>query len=121
MTGYQGVAYPTAQSERNALFRPLVAETMKQVLGREVGYTLHGRNGEVRKNTLPPVEIRFTDGAEVAEEFRKTGGKMSKERQPGVSHLYFNSCTTLATRYEKTVWLICFLGVLLSINIKGTS
>ncbi len=98
LTGYQGVAYPSLQAERNALFKPLVQATITQVLKREVGFTVHGRNGEVRRNTLPPVEVKFTDGAEVAEEFRRGGSKLSKERQPGVAHLYFNSCTTLATR-----------------------
>ncbi len=98
LTGYQGATYPSAQAERNALFKPLVAATVAQVLKREVGFTVHGRNGEIRRNTLPPVEVKFTDGAEVAEEFRRNGGKMSKEKQPGVAHLYFNSCTTLATR-----------------------
>ena len=98
ITGYQGTTYPTSQSERNATFRPLVAMTIQQVLGREVEFTVHGRNGEVRKNTLPPVEVRFPDGAEVADTFKKDGTKMSKERKPGVAHLYFNSCTTLATR-----------------------
>ncbi len=99
LTGYQGSTYPGAQSERNALFRPLVTLTVNQVLGREVNFTVHGRNGEVRRNTLPPVEVKFGDGPEIAEEFRQKGSKMSKERQPGVAHLYFNACTTLATRY----------------------
>ena len=98
VTGYQGVQYPAAQSERNALFRPLVQATIQQVLGKEVGFSVHGRNGVVRRNTLPPVEIRFLEGAEVAELFRRDGSKMSKEKKQGVAHLYFNSFTTLATR-----------------------
>lgn len=98
MNGYQGATYPSSQSERNALFRPLVAATIQLVLGNEAAFTVHGRNGEVKRNVLPPVEIRFPDGAEVAETFRKEGTKMSKEKRPGVAHLYFNSCTTLATR-----------------------
>jgi len=68
------------------------------VLGREFEFTVHGRNGEVRRNTLPPVEVRFVDGTEVAETFRRDGTKMSKEKKPGMAHLYFNSCSTLATR-----------------------
>ncbi len=98
VTGYQGVQYPASQAERNALFKPLVESTIQQVLGREVTFSVHGRNGVVKKNTLPPVEIRFMDGAEIAEEFRKEGSKMSKEKKQGVAHLYFNSFTTLATR-----------------------
>lgn len=98
INGYSGSTYPSVQAERNAIFRPLVAATVLQVLGREVEFSVHGRNGDVRKQTLPPVEVRFKDGAEVAEEFRREGAKMSKERRPGVSHLYFNACTTVATR-----------------------
>lgn len=99
MNGYKGTVYPGPQSERNALFKPLVAATIRQVLGRDdVASTVHGRNGDVKKNTLPPVEIRFIEGPLVAETFIKDGSKMSKERKPGVSHLYFNSYTTLATR-----------------------
>jgi hypothetical protein len=76
-----------------------VASTINQVLGRDVGFTVHGRGGELKGKSLPPVEIRFVDGAEVADQFRREGAKMSRERRPGVSHLYFNPCTTLATRY----------------------
>ena len=100
MNGFQsGALYSSVQSERNSLFRPLVSSTIELVLGRHVDFTVHGRNGEMRGASLPPVEIRFVGGADIAEEFRKEGARMSKERRPGVSHLYFNSCTTLATRY----------------------
>ena len=54
VNGYQGTVYPGPQSERNALFRPLVAATVVQVLGGEYEFTVHGRNGEIRKGTLPP-------------------------------------------------------------------
>jgi len=73
---------------------------------------VHGRNGEIKRNTLPPVEVKFKDGAEVADAFKKDGTKFSKERKPGVAHLYFNSCTTLATRYVIfMLFLICFIPV----------
>jgi hypothetical protein len=99
VNGYQGILYPKSQSERNNIFRPMVSATIKQVLKREVQFTVHGRNGEVKNQTLPPVEVRFADGAEVAETFRRDGSRMSRDKKPGVSHLYFNACTTLATRY----------------------
>ena len=98
MNGYQGVAYPVQQSERNNLFRPLVAATIKLVLNREEEFTVHGRNGVIRNQTLPPVEIRFSGGADVAESFRRDGSRMSRDKKPGAAHLYFNACTTLATR-----------------------
>jgi hypothetical protein len=83
-----------------------VAATIKQVLGREVMFTVHGRNGELRNQTLPPVEIRFSDGAEVADTFRREGSRMSRDKKPNVSHLYFNACTTLATRYKLVLFYL---------------
>jgi hypothetical protein len=77
---------------------PMVTATIKQVLHKEVEFSVHGRNGEVRNQTLPPVEIRFADGPEVADAFRREGSRMSRDKKPGVAHLYFNACTTLATR-----------------------
>jgi hypothetical protein len=73
VNGYQGTHYPGPQSERNALFRPLVTATVVQVLGREFEFSVHGRNGEVKRGTLPPVEVRFVEGADSAEAFRKDG------------------------------------------------
>lgn len=52
---------------------------------------------EVSSGTLPPVEIVFVD-SDVADEFRKEGSRLSRLKQEGVSHLYFNSCVTLATQ-----------------------
>ncbi len=100
VNGYQGATYPTTQSERNNVFRPLVTSTVQLVLKRDVEFSVHGRNGEVRNQTLPPVEIKFSGGAEVAETFRRDGSKMSRDKKPGAAHLYFNACTTLATRYS---------------------
>jgi hypothetical protein len=42
-------------------------------LGREFEFAVHGRNGEVKRGTLPPVEVRFVEGADSAEAFRKDG------------------------------------------------
>jgi len=67
VNGYQGTHYPGPQSERNALFRPLVTATVVQVLGREFEFSVHCRNGEVKRGTLPPVEVRLVEA------FRKDG------------------------------------------------
>jgi hypothetical protein len=97
INGYQGTAYPVAQAERNDVFKPLVAATIKLVLDRSVVYSVTGRGGELRGTTLPPVEITFAD-VDVADEFRLKGSTMSKVKKEGVSHLYFNACLTLSTR-----------------------
>ncbi len=51
VNGYQGSTYPVPKSERNAFFRPLVAAIVQQVLGREAEFTVHGRNGDLKRNT----------------------------------------------------------------------
>jgi len=52
----------------------------------------------VRRGILPPVEVIF-ETTEVSEEFRREGTRLAKMKKEGVSHLYFNSCLTLSTRY----------------------
>ncbi len=51
-------------------------------------------------SSLPPVEIIFAD-VDTADEFRTKGASMSKAKKEGVSHLYFNACLTLSTRYDE--------------------
>ena len=46
---------------------------------------------------LPPFEVIFAD-TDVANEFRTVGTKVSKKKNAGISHLYFNTCLTLSTR-----------------------
>jgi len=79
------------------VFVPLVGAVITILLKRKVAYSCIGRSGEIRRGTLPPVEVVFTD-SDVAEEFRREGSRLSKAKQEGVAHLYFNSCVTLATR-----------------------
>lgn len=98
INGYQGTQYPSSAAERNDVFKPLVATTVQLVLGRGVPYSVVGRGGELRGTSLPPVEIIFAD-VDTAEEFRTKGSSMSKAKREGVSHLYFNACLTLSTRY----------------------
>lgn len=101
VAGFPGTAYPTVQADRNAVFVPLVNSVISVVLKRKVSFSCVGRSGEVRRGTLPPVEVIFTD-SDVADEFRKEGSRLSKAKQEGVAHLYFNACVTLATRYVLT-------------------
>ncbi len=91
-----------AAAERNAVFKPLVASTIKQVLERDVVYSVVGRGGTVRGASLPPVEVIFAD-VDTAEEFRTKGSTLSKAKKEGVSHLYFNACLTLSTRLVLTM------------------
>lgn len=97
MAGFPGTRYPTIQSERNSVFVPLVSAVVTIVLRKKVAFSCVGRSGEVRRGTLPPVEVIFTD-SDTADEFRKEGSRLSKAKQEGVAHLYFNACVTLATR-----------------------
>ncbi len=48
VNGYQGTKYSTVVSERNDIFKPLVAATIQQVLERKVVYSVVGRGGELR-------------------------------------------------------------------------
>ncbi len=48
MNGYQGTKYSTVISERNEIFKPLVASTVQQVLDRKVVYSVVGRGGELK-------------------------------------------------------------------------
>ncbi len=38
------------------------------------------------------------------------GASLSKARKEGVSHLYFNACLTLSTRYFKLILLMLILN-----------
>ncbi len=48
VNGYQGTSYSTVAAERSDIFKPLVASTVQQVLGRPVVYSVVGRGGELR-------------------------------------------------------------------------
>ncbi len=48
MNGYQGTKYSSVASERNEIFKPLVAATVQQVLNRGVVYSVVGRGGELK-------------------------------------------------------------------------
>ncbi len=85
------------QTERNDIFKPLVAATIKRVLDRGVVYSVVGRGGDLKGNSLPPVEVIFAD-VDTADDFRLKGAALSKAKTEGVSHLYFNACLTLSTR-----------------------
>ncbi len=47
---------------------------------------------------MPPVEVILAD-VDDADDFRLKGAALSKAKTEGVSHLYFNACLTLSTRY----------------------
>jgi len=98
INGFEGVEYSTVQAERNAIFKPKVSSVIQLVLNRGVGYSVVGRAGDVRRGILPPVEVIF-ETPDIAEEFRREGTRLAKMKKEGVSHLYFNSCLTLSTRY----------------------
>jgi hypothetical protein len=61
-------------------------------------YSVVGRSGILKGTSLPPVEVIFAE-VDVADEFRLKGAALSKSKKEGVSHLYFNACLTLSTRY----------------------
>jgi hypothetical protein len=120
VNGYQGSAYSSVQSERNDIFKPLVATTIKQVLNKSVIYSVVGRGGDLKGTSLPPVEVIFAD-VDTADEFRLKGAALSKAKTEGVSHLYFNACLTLSTRYHKSSFCSFFSDYFCIIILESAS
>ncbi len=98
MSGFRGVTYPDDLQLQKDLFDPLVRPIVEQILGGSASYELFPRRGVLRGPTLPPCDVGFPTQSQ-AVRFRTEGVRLSRAKQDGMAHLFFNPCVTLATRY----------------------
>ncbi len=97
VSGFRGTSYPDDQLLQKQVYEPLVGPVVAAVLGQGVVYELFPRRGVLRGSTLPPCDVSFVSPA-VATRFRMEGARLSRAKQEGLAHLFFNPCITLSTR-----------------------
>ena len=96
ISGFRGTSYPDDQLLQKQVYEPLVSP-VATILGQGVVYELFLCRGVLRGSTLPPCDVSFVSPA-VATRFRIEGARLSRAKQEGLAHLFFNPCITLSTR-----------------------
>ncbi len=97
VSGFRGVSYPDNLQLQKDVFDPLVRPLVELILGGTTSYELHPRHGVLRGPILPPCDVSFASQA-LAVRFCTEGVRLSRAKQDGMAHLFFNPCVTLATR-----------------------
>jgi hypothetical protein len=105
LSGLTGTKYPDDVPGQKEIYQPLVLALVTQLLGQDKEFELFTRRGQVKRGTLPPVEIDLKD-TQLAIKFRTEGARLSRAKQPGFASLFFNPTVTLATRYDTAMMIV---------------
>ncbi len=108
ISGFQGTSYPEDQPGQRLILQPLIQPLVDKILGEGTPYDINPRRGVLRGSAMPPCEVDL-GSTKLATKFRAEAARLSKAKQEGMAHLYFNPCVTLATRYVITyvIYLTC--------------
>jgi hypothetical protein len=98
LSGLLGSSYPDDMAGQKAIYQPLVQALVTQLVGPDTPFDLYPRRGQIKKGTLPPLEIDLKM-PQLALKFRTEGARLSRAKQTGYAGLFFNPTLTLATRY----------------------
>jgi hypothetical protein len=99
VSGFTGTSYPDDVPGQNAIYKALLDPVVTLLLGAGVEYDLFTRRGAIRRGTLPPVEVDLRL-PNLALKFRMEGARLSRAKQQGLGHLFFNPTVCLATRWD---------------------
>jgi hypothetical protein len=97
LSGLIGTSYPEDIAGQKAIYQPLVQALVAQLVGPETQFDLYPRRGQIKKGTLPPLEVDLKV-PQLALKFRTEGARLSRAKQTGYAGLFFNPTLTLATR-----------------------